>query len=160
MPRKQAVTTESVVFNGIQFRRYPQSKRLSDRRYFRADGRLRKQGINYLHRAVWEFYNGKIPEGYHVHHKNENTLDNRIENLELLPGKSHLQYHAEELAGDAEYMARVKANLDRQREKASEWHKSEVGREWHREHGRETARKQEELPRFECICQMCEKILC
>lgn len=30
--------------------------------YFQRKGRR-------LHRAVWEHHNGKIPNGYHVHHK-------------------------------------------------------------------------------------------
>lgn len=36
-----------------------------------------------LHRYVWEFYHGPIPEGFHVHHVNGNKYDNDIGNLEL-----------------------------------------------------------------------------
>lgn len=157
MPRKQAETTDSVVFNGITFRRYPNAKRLSDRRYYRADGRLRKQGISYLHKTVWEFYNGKVPDGYHIHHKNGDTLDNRIENLELLPGKSHLALHAEENRHNEALMARLKENLAEQQAKAAEWHRSEAGREWHRQHGRETAEAEANKPRAERICKVCGK---
>ena len=155
MPRKQSETTESIIFNGITFRRYPSSSRLSERRYYRADGRLRKQGISYLHRYIWELHNGPIPEGYHVHHKNEDPLDNSIDNLELLPGKSHLQLHAYEHSQDQAYMEKVKENLDRQRAKASEWHSSKAGREWHSERGKLNAALQKAKPRIEKQCEMC-----
>jgi hypothetical protein len=35
------------------------------------------------HRYVWELHNGPIPEGMEVDHKNQDKLDNRIENLRL-----------------------------------------------------------------------------
>ena len=37
-----------------------------------------------LHRTVWEFHNGTIPKGYHVHHKDGNRSNNAIENLTLM----------------------------------------------------------------------------
>ena len=47
-----------------------------------------------LHRYVWELYNGPIPEGLHVHHKNGNKLCNCICNLELLTNAEHSLLHA------------------------------------------------------------------
>ena len=36
-------------------------------------------GKRYLkHRYIWEQYNGKIPDGYEVHHKDLNTHNNEI----------------------------------------------------------------------------------
>ena len=49
-----------------------------------------------LHREVWEEAFGKIPEGSHVHHRNEDKSDNRIENLQLLTRSEHAKLHAEE----------------------------------------------------------------
>lgn len=43
----------------------------------------------YVHREVWEKHFGSIPAGFHIHHKNGNKQDNRIENLELLEGRIH-----------------------------------------------------------------------
>lgn len=43
----------------------------------------------YEHRLVWEAANGPIPDGCHVHHINHDRTDNRLENLELLPGREH-----------------------------------------------------------------------
>lgn len=48
----------------------------------------------YLHRWIWEQENGKIPEGHIVHHKDENTLNNNIDNLELMTRTEHISYHA------------------------------------------------------------------
>jgi hypothetical protein len=36
-----------------------------------------------LHRAVWIYHNGEIPDGVEIDHINQNRRDNRIENLRL-----------------------------------------------------------------------------
>ena len=46
------------------------------------------------HDIVWEGENGPIPAGYDVHHINEDKLDNRIENLELLDPLAHKRLHS------------------------------------------------------------------
>lgn len=44
------------------------------------------QGVrDYAHRIIWRKFHGDIPEGFDVDHKNFNRIDNRIENLRLLP---------------------------------------------------------------------------
>ena len=40
---------------------------------------------------VWIYYNDTIPAGYEVDHIDENTLDNRIDNLQLLTPKENLR---------------------------------------------------------------------
>ena len=47
-----------------------------------------------MHRYVWEFHNGKIPDGYDVHHIDENKANNSIENLECLPKYEHTQKYS------------------------------------------------------------------
>jgi hypothetical protein len=50
------------------------------------------QVSRYLHRAVWQFYNGAIPAGYDVHHKgkaSKATVD--ITKLDCMPRKVHQQ---------------------------------------------------------------------
>ena len=46
-----------------------------------------------LHRYVWEKYNGPIPDDKEIHHKDENKLNNNIDNLELLTESKHLSLH-------------------------------------------------------------------
>lgn len=45
-------------------------------------------------RYVWEKHKGPIPPGYDVHHKDENKLNDIIENLELLTRSEHTTAHA------------------------------------------------------------------
>src|SRR3990167_1040709 len=68
-----------VLYRGITFRQS------------RKDGYLEARLA--LHRLVWTIERGAIPPGHHIHHKNHNNLDNRIENLECLPASEHVHYH-------------------------------------------------------------------
>jgi HNH endonuclease len=73
---------ETVVFEGRTFYRYPDSDRPTHRRYFQ------RPGIS-LHRAVWEHHHGVVPEGHEIHHRDEDTLNNDISNLEAVPLSVH-----------------------------------------------------------------------
>lgn len=46
-----------------------------------------------LHVAVWEFHFGKVPEGFHIHHRDENKDNNSISNLQLLRRSKHTIIH-------------------------------------------------------------------
>jgi len=43
-----------------------------------------KQTFFRCHNIVWNMFNGKIPDGFEVDHKNRDLQDNRIENLRLV----------------------------------------------------------------------------
>lgn len=107
-----------------------------------------------LHVYMWEKENGEVPKGYHVHHVNENKLDNDISNLSLLIEKDHLSLHSKENMERMDEEKRVK-RLTCMREKATEWHKTEDGRAWHKEHYekmKSSMHKERNL-----ICQQCGK---
>lgn len=61
------------------------------------DGKYKKFTINGKsireHRLVWEKHNGSIPEGYVIHHKDGNGLNNSIENLEMMTRAEHVRHH-------------------------------------------------------------------
>lgn len=60
--------------------------------YFRPS----RKGEIYLHRIIWEEHFGKIPKGLDVHHLNGNTIDNRIDNLALVPHAKHSRDHVKQ----------------------------------------------------------------
>lgn len=46
----------------------------------------------FVHRLVWEAFNGPVPEGMQVNHINERTCDNRLENLNLMSPKENTNW--------------------------------------------------------------------
>ena len=50
------------------------------------------QKFYYVHRFVWEAFNGQIPAGLQVNHINEVKTDNRLENLNLMTPKENMNY--------------------------------------------------------------------
>lgn len=46
----------------------------------------------YVHRIVWESFNGKIPENYEINHKDCNSLNNSLENVEIVTRKENLNW--------------------------------------------------------------------
>ena len=46
----------------------------------------------YVHRLVWESFNGPIPEGLEVNHKDEDKSNNALDNLELVTHKYNCNY--------------------------------------------------------------------
>lgn len=86
-----------------------------------------------LHRAVWIKHNGMPEKGTHIHHKDEDKSNNEIENLICITPKTHMMEHAKTYT--SERRQQIKDNLtNNARPKASEWHGSKEGSQWHKEH--------------------------
>ncbi len=49
------------------------------------------------HRMVWVEAHGPIPDGYVIHHKNGDKLDNRLENLEMMTRGAHRRHHHDDI---------------------------------------------------------------
>ena len=114
-------------FNGIKFYKKPAG-------YYKAD--YQTHGGLYMHRFVWEYHNGKIPDGEHIHHINGNKSDNTIENLGIMDGREHISYHTKKtFAENPELGLR---GIRAAQEAAKIWHRSKAGREWHSIHGTES----------------------
>jgi HNH endonuclease len=117
------VQREEIVFEGVSYFRYPNSRQRAHRVYYESNDHVT------LHRAVWESAHGPVPEGLHVHHKDLNPLNNESGNLECLSPIDHAARHPR--GYDLDRLARI-------RPLAAAWHSSPEGIEWHREHGRES----------------------
>lgn len=45
-----------------------------------------------FHRVIWFYFNGEIPEGLEVNHKDEDKTNNSLDNLELLTHPENINY--------------------------------------------------------------------
>src|SRR5260221_3651635 len=86
--------SEVIYYKDIAFRRYPNSSKWADRNYYVPNATHRKRGIGRLHQEIWKDAHGLIPEGYHIHHKDENPLNNSLENRSE-EHTSELQSHSD-----------------------------------------------------------------
>src|SRR4029077_1746912 len=78
--------TETILFDGKLYRRYPDNPIWKNRVYFsRAD--------TFLHREIYRKHKGEIPAGFPVHHKDGNPLNNEPKNLEALSPRQHGKCH-------------------------------------------------------------------
>ncbi|MGH2514211.1 MAG: HNH endonuclease [Ktedonobacterales bacterium] len=89
----------------------------------------REQGVGRLHQEIWKDAHGEIPPGHEIHHRDGNPLNNLLDNLDSVSAEEHREYHTslytpEERAKRREWFHRI-------RPKASNWHRSADGREWH-----------------------------
>ena len=124
--------TRVIEYRGVEYRR------AHSNRYYVPYGRWSSvPDREALHRDVWSDANGKIPEGHHVHHVNGDYDDNSIENLVCLPAKEHMRLHSPS---------------EEARTKAAEWHRSEEGRKWHSENGKQAWVGREPATVF---CEVC-----
>ena len=57
---------------------------------------MSKNHKNNPYREIYRKHFGEIPEGYHVHHKDGNPLNNDPHNLELLTAEEHSRAHADD----------------------------------------------------------------
>lgn len=127
-------TAQTIVFNGITFRRYPDSQTAADRRYYKPSGADRKRGVGALHQEVWKAANGRdIPAGHHVHHADHDADNNDPSNLVLITASDHASHHGQD---PARRPAQLRA-MGIAQEAAKEWHGTDEGLAWHSEHARE-----------------------
>ena len=145
------MTADVIVFKGIKYRRYPEAKNWAERSYYTPGIADRQHGRRRLHEDLWIDAYGPIPPGYHVHHRDHDTLNNDLDNLICIPRGEHQQHHKDSRRG-VECTPEQLAHLAKIRDLAAEWHRSPEGREWHVEHGRRTW---DGRPHVERTCEHC-----
>lgn len=102
------------------------------------------------HVWVWINYFGNVEKGHHIHHIDGNKSNNEHSNLQELTAKEHVSKH-----DSPERRAKNLVHINGIRQLTKEWHSSEEGLEWHREHGLKTW---DERKPFEVQCKYCGKI--
>lgn len=142
--KTEIITTTRQDFNG---NRYYRSK---GKRYFQR--LISRHESELLHRAVWEFHNGAIPTKMHVHHKDHDTSNNSIENLQLMDAAEHLRSHMtpERRAWCAKNVVETAAPA------AKAWHKGVAGKAWHSAHAKAQMKRRLAVVRIG-LCQECGK---
>lgn len=104
-----------------------------------------------LHRDIWVYHNGKIEQGYEVHHKDHNRHNNQIDNLECLTVKEHRAKHRQDSINRSK-SKKHQEHLDKIRPLTKAWHSSPEGKKWHSKHGKEVAAN---LPLLNKVCRNC-----
>ena len=103
-----------------------------------------------LHVYVWEKFNGPIPKGYQVHHREFDKSKNEPEDLQLLTEHKHLCLHA------ARQTEEHKSKFNKAGIKAAPaWHRSQSGHEWHKEHYEQM--KDKLYAEHDFVCANCGK---
>lgn len=115
-----------VVLDGIRF--YP-----TNQGYW--VGSVAPKKIRRMHIYVWEKANGPVPSGCLIHHIDGNKSNNALENLQLVTRKKHGELHAPE---NREMFRKIMAECAQPA--ATAWHKSDAGREWHKDQYKKTLR--------------------
>ena len=79
-------------------KKVPHTGKKSNSGYMRCNVRKYggKQKIYYVHRFVWECFNGNIPEGKVIDHINNNKEDNRLCNLQLVTQQQNCKKSAKD----------------------------------------------------------------
>lgn len=130
---------DAAIFDGLLFRRDKHTG------YY-----LNKKTQTRLHVYVWEYHNGKVPKGYHIHHIDFDKDNNEIDNLQLLTASAHLKLHGENWDEERKEK-QVQILKDKAVPASKEWHASEKGHDWHKKHYEQTKDKLHKKQMFKCV---------
>lgn len=102
-----------------------------------------------LHRYIWFKYNGEIPKGMEIHHKDMNKDNNEISNLQMMTADEHRKWHGRNYSEELKQKW-IKNLEENARPKAAEWHGGEEGKKWHSKNSIECWNKRE-FEKHTCI---------
>lgn len=100
------------------------------------------------HRIIWREDVGPISAGYDIHHKDGNSFNNLVENLECISKSDHMKLHS------LEFKESRSKNMSKNSEKLHAWHRTEEGRKFLKEKGRKEFERR--IPKS-CTCAHCGK---
>lgn len=115
-------------------------------RYYKCGPYFQRRGKR-LHVRVWEDHYGRVPKGFHLHHKDCDRSNNEIANLELMTAHDHMVHHTH----TPEARMYQKEHIKTMQDLATDWHRSKEGRAWHSEHAKEQWKKKEPV-KYVCSC--------
>lgn len=139
---------DEIIFNNVTYKLMSKGNYYLSQSTHNAERRKAKS----LHVAIWEYHNNKsVPKGYVIHHIDGNKFNNDISNLQCLTREEHYNLHRSNMLKANKSKEHIE-HLNNIRHKATEWHKSEAGKEWHKQHG---AKLKKQYPTR--ICQYCGK---
>ena len=132
--------TETIIYKGIKFARYPNSKSFTDRNYFRPTSKkYREKGIQRLHQEVYKDNFGDIPKDFVVHHKDHNPSNNSPENLETIHRKEHFKYHFSINYADTKFAKKRFISLGGKMHKGfDKWKNTDNAKDFFKKHSKET----------------------
>jgi len=137
---------KTVYFMG---RTYYNRGRYYDPSWWYTDGRKR------LHQVIRESVHRREIKGwFHVHHRDWNTYNNDISNLEEILWSEHCSNHTKERLKDEWYRNKNREHLERIRDMTKIRHWSEQWRQRHVEHGKKTRENKKQHTK---VCWMCWK---
>lgn len=94
-----------------------------------------------LHRAVWEYHFGPVPDGCDIHHIDGDRGHNDAENLACMARTEHHKHHT----NTQEFLDYAKKHVEEIRPAAAAWHGSNAGKEWHSAQGKLNWKKRVEI---------------
>lgn len=86
------ISRDIIIYKGQRYIRNPNTARRQHRVYYWKHDKWKTIPVA-LHRQIYMDEVGEIPEGYCIHHKDENTFNNDISNLECLSASDHMRRH-------------------------------------------------------------------
>lgn len=75
----------------------------------------------FVHRLVWEAFNGEIPKNLEINHKNGIKHDNRLENLELVTKSENIRHAIKNLGHRPQDNLKVDSELKLLRKSATQF---------------------------------------
>ena len=86
------IVRDIIIYNGQRYVRNPNTTRRQHRVYYWKHDKWKTIPVA-LHRQIYKDEVGEIPEGFCIHHKDHNTFNNDVSNLECMSAADRARKH-------------------------------------------------------------------